>query len=871
MFDNVVRVYDKDMKFIAQFDDTTEGMSEEESKNLMSNTQVTCEQNGSSTFSFAMLANSEKWQSIKDPRNTYVLNDKYYTALNEQSYQYGGSNGVSVVNVSLVETWYLLAYKYVQAYNCGIYTYAKMTFKNYVTDGAVFEIKATDCSTPSESIATAKAWEQVQLWTPKNDKGDNLTYAILKSDEYKPENWENAPAGVFVSDFKVSGNTATITIKARAGTPRQQSYDYEKNGTYTIDKKPFPANLKNVYVNSTIVTKETVDMEDGQSVVTSYTTSNKETNFTYTANTGTFKLVYTPKSNEEINSVIAVYEYSNLGDIKNGAKATIAYGAEPVDEHTFVVLPKANTKYKLTIDGVSYEDSEVTDSRGVVMPRGSAGYALWAALKNTDWKLGICDVIAKDFDASIDYGVFNVESDQKDVLYIINYIQQLYGGILIWDSKTKTVHLRAENSDDYQAYEDGFNDYTGYQFRMGKNMSEAPQITYDNNIITKGYLLGYGGLNVKKVNDGKTYVENYSFTDKVYEDYLEQSLIYDTNDEGGQKQLLYWGEKEIARVCKPRMEVAISAIDIRTVEGYEHEVFDVNDVVRVYYKDDQTGEETFIQKRVISWNYNPFAMWNCTVTLGDKTQNMTDVFKLVYNAAITNAPASNASNKISTEEITFSTTSRSFEDYINEKIGNQFSSVADLIIEANDNYAYAELFARYQKTTDKLISDTYAGLKVYADEKMSQLEALVTGNYVLKTDFGTFQSETAAGFAAQQTINNASTAQFSQIKGQIIDLEGNIENAWESIAGVYTYVDDKVASVDIIAEINNAKSWIKIDTTTGVSLGSMGHAHIRLDAIDDVVDISSYGSIQIGNYTRFLGTVDFTQTTAIKGLKAVWG
>lgn len=878
MIDGKVYVYNKHMKLLAIFDGHSSGMSEDGMKSLMVNPRVRTTSNGESTFSFQMLVNSEKWIAIRDPENIYMVNGRYYTALNAGSYQYGGNDGVRTVNVMLVETWYLLDAKFVQAYNCGLYTYAKAKFKNYTTDGAVFTLSKAGASNPSDSISTENAWEQVKLWTPKNEKGSDLTYGILKSDNYKPTEWENAPSGVFMSAINISGNSGTVTIKARATTRKQQTYEYKKNKSYSIDVKPLPSKLIQVYVNSTVTETTT----SGSSTETVYTTSNKKAEHTYNASTGTFTLSYSAKSNETINAVIAEYDYYNLGDIKSGATCTFAYGAEVVDNHTFVILPKANTKYKLVIDGVTYNDNEVKDARGVIMPRGSGGYAMWAALKNSGWKLGICDVIATDFDPNIDYGVFNIESDQKSVLYIVQYIQELYGGILDWDSKNKIVNYRGENSTDYQAYDDGFNRYKGYQFREGKNMKDQPKVVYDNDLITKAYLKGYGGLNVKKVNNGKMYVEDYSYTDITYEGYLEQPLIYDTRDEGGQRQLLYWGQKEIAKKCRPRKTISIEATDIRTVEGHEHEVFDINEIVRVYYHDEQDNTETYEDKRIILWEYNVFAMWDCTVELGDKTQNLSEIFKLIYNTAIENSPQPNATGKLPSSEFTYSTTNQDLNDYLNQTIENNYSSIANLITESTAGYATAELFAEYQKTTDRLISETYAGLMVYADEKTSAVQLIVEGKYTelnqkLTAEYGelngkivNIETETKAGFAAQQDINSATTAQFSSLTKRIINAEGDIEAAIESVAGVYTYVDASIAAIDIVAEINGARSWITIDTSNGISLGSSSAADIKISIPTGRIEMQALNSIIMKSNVFFTDSVDFSQAT-VRGLEATWG
>lgn len=922
MFDNIVRVYDKNMRLLAVFDGNAEGLSEEGMRNLMVAPTVHIESSGSSTLTFQMIPTCEKWLQIRNPENIYVLNDRYYTALEENAYQYTDENGVQIVNVTLYERWMLLNRQYNQAYNCGIYTYARATFTGYVNDGATFTISSAGCSNPGNTISPAMAWDQVKAWTSTDDDGNKLTYAILSSDEFKATGWENVPSGVFMTSISVSGNTATVTIESRAKRTAVQTFPYSGNA-YKLDASPIPSSVEGVSVNYTIVSN------DG-----TYTTSEKTVPYTYSSATGTVTLNYNPASGENVNGVLVTYGYSDLGTISPCATCTFAYGAEAIDEHTFVILPKAKAKYKLVIDGVAYEDSQVKDSRGVVMPRGSGGYAMWAALKNSGWTLGICDVIATGFDASIDYGCFNVESDMQDVLYNIQYIQELYGGILDWDSQHKVLNYRAENNTDYQAYNDSFNKWQGYEFREGKNMTERPVITVDNKIITKAYLLGYGNLNVKKVNGGLSYIENHSFSTDTYEGYLKQELIYDTNDEGGQRQLLYWGQKELAKQCKPRKTIELSVTDIRTVEGHEHEIFDINNVVRVYYHDDETGEYKYEEQRVITWEYNAFAMWDCKVELGDKTRNLTELFRLVYNKTL-QSPGTNASGNISSSNVTMGGSwdgsgyygdENSLTHYIEliaRTTTDNSDAIAGLILDTNELYAQADLFAYYQKQMDNLFTESYAGFHAYADEKSaealmeanhyseeikeeldgtitqkiseteayvrtyadaegSRVEAIANGYYqTLNNKIGSLNITSMAGYEAVQSQFNAYTNQFStfqtNVNNQITQAEANVK----------TYVSQNYASTSMLSnyvtnyQLSQAGFATRSDVNSAIS--SMSSTFATKDSVPTTAEIRTiaqqeFSSVEIrtiGNYASgYFGVQGSAieavgQTVAINGYTSV--
>lgn len=783
ILENTIYVYDKNMNLLAICDNDSDGESEESLRNQLVNPIIKIATNGEDTLSFQVLSESWLWQQIKHPESIYLVNGRYYTPLNENSYVYSGEGSTRIVSVTCVSTFYLLSKHYNQAFNCGLYVMAKAHFKNYVSDGAVFTINSSDCSIPGDSLSSNLIWNQAKLWTPTDSKGNKLVYSILKSDENKPEKWENPPAGVFFKNVSVSGNTMTVTVTSAITGDVTHNFDYSKANSYKIDSKPLPTKLKKVYVNITNIATTT------QATSTTYKTYEKDVNYTYNSSTGTFSISYNTTGGETINYVSAVYEYCHLGNIEPGATCTFGYGAEVVDEHTFLILPKADKKYKLTIDGVEYDDSQVKDSRGAIMPRGSGGYAMWAALKNSGWKLGICDVIAKDFDASIDYGCFNIETDMKDTLYNIQNIQQLYGGILDFDSKSKTLNYRAENNIDYQAYQDGFNDWTGYEFREGKNMSDQPEVTVDNNLITRAYLLGYGGLNVKEVNNGKTYIDNFSFTKEIYEGYLEQPLIYDTRDNGGMKQLLYWGKKEISKMCKPRKSIKVNVFDIRTVEGFEHEVFDVNNIVRVYSRETDNDEETYEEKRIVSWEYEVFAPYNSTIELGDKVSNLSEIFKLIYNMTM-DAPKPDGSGNISSNDV-ITDNGMSLPQYLEimaRTTTSNTDAIAALQLQTTNLYSQVDLFAMYQSQLDNLFTKTYAGLSFYADNVGSSIYTKVTGEY--RDALTNTAKNLEAGFEASQSQQEGAWAR--QFASYTTNIDGKIQ---QNMASIETFANDLVASI----------------------------------------------------------------------------
>lgn len=667
-----IYVHNKTGDLIAVFSNKTNTVQDEKAmKNLLIAPTISIESNGASTLSFQMLADSEKWQQIKNPENIFECNNRLYTFLNEQSVQYQGT----LVEATLVETWYLLDRKFAQVHNV-------------------------------------------------------------------------------------------------------------------------------------------------------------DTNI------------------------------------------------EALDIHTVKILPKS--KGKLTVNGIEYDDSEVMDISGNIMPRGSAGYALWALLRATnEWNLGVCDVLPDNFSTENDYGCFNVESDMKDILYNIQLVQELYGGILDWDSKNKILNLRDERKDS------DFNKWNGYTRRSGKNLSEQPTITWDNRIITRLYPLGNGNLNIRNANNGIDYIDNFSYTEAVYEGYLQNTNIYYTNDDGGSKTLKFWGEQQLEKYCRPRKTINYQIIDLRSSEKYSHETFDINDIVKCYYIDTEQNIEVFEYLRIIKLSYDYFNLLSDSdIDVGDKISNEIELFFQTYNSTINSAQTS-ANGMISAFDISvelpeaywssfggwgYSNLNTITELYA-EKLTDNTEAIASVRVYADETFATIQEFTLFEKNTDENFQQSYTAITQISDELTAQINLEASHYEELKNSIGTV-SESLATFQAEANNKFATTNQLA--KYSTTDEVNKLITTSE--ASIKTYTDSKYASITLqatVTEINNRTSGI--DTRGGylgitsdasyIGYPSAGQLYItsggRVTLMSNTLSITSTGTLLIsangtlslnGNSVSILGS-----------------
>ena len=263
-------------------------------------------------------------------------------------------------------------------------------------------------------------------------------------------------------------------------------------------------------------------------------------------------------------------------------------GFEKID--TFMVVILSNGDLPLKNNG-----TEVPTTR----LKGTSGYVLDALLYGTGWTTGTCDVT----------GTFDLETDQVDIYENILKVQEIWGGILVFDSLNKVVHHRNETV---------WLPYNGYEVKYQKNMQSLEKL-YNNKIITKLCPLGEGGLNIKSVNSNSEWLTDYTYTDSVLEGIENNPDIYEP------EQLKRWGQRKLQDLCKPRKELTVQAVLLYQVEGYELERVDLNDIVDVinYANIDNDIE----QLRVVGFTYKVWDFSDATIELSNITLDSTDIFK----------------------------------------------------------------------------------------------------------------------------------------------------------------------------------------------------------------------------------------------------
>lgn len=437
-----------------------------------------------------------------------------------------------------------------------------------------------------------------------------------------------------------------------------------------------------------------------------------------------------------------------------GKAYVTAYNSTTTYDHidnTMVVILSGGIA-DLTVNGVQ-----------IVNPyeKGSAAYALYAILYGSGWSVGTVDVL----------GTFDLETEKTSILDNIKAINNLWGGILVFDSLNKTVSLRSEEA--YQPY----NGY-GIRFRFNETGLER---NINKNIVTRLYVYGKDGLNIASSNDGKEYLEDYSYTSTPLYGLVENNDISNVGD------LIVWGKRELEKLSTPQVTLKISLIDRPLLDGSGVSFF-VSDMVDVV---DEDLSESRYRARVTEKKYDFFRPWNCSsVTLGDEKEVFAAKIKYALNSADKVNNLVDLMGNISSDDVIMK------DENGTRQTMTSYVQLTNQALEAGFKIIGVDGYERTGKTTISIDGiDVYNGgivvrdrddnIRIYMDGE--------TGNIVFSGDlYGASGTFAGALEAATGTFKGELKAATGSFEGEITAKSGYI-GSWQILEGGIVNKNNKLA------------------------------------------------------------------------------
>lgn len=248
--------------------------------------------------------------------------------------------------------------------------------------------------------------------------------------------------------------------------------------------------------------------------------------------------------------------------------------------------------------------------------------AMAYALSGTEWAVGTVNVRTKR----------TWTSSEKNALSILRNVADLHGGDLVFDCANRLVHLLTVNGKD-----------SGALFAYRKNMKSIQRVVDTRSLVTSLYAVGADGLTFADINNGKPYVEDFSYTNEIRISTLDCSSF--TNP----YQMKEYTEMRLAQYAKPTISYVLNAMDLSVLTGYEHEAWELGDYVRV--EDKELGIS--VTTRIVRREYNLQEPWNTVLELSTTLKNLGSSASQWDNAADTLEGTSMVSNDDIREMVPF--------------------------------------------------------------------------------------------------------------------------------------------------------------------------------------------------------------------------
>ncbi|WNM67992.1 minor tail protein [Microbacterium phage SirVictor] len=221
---------------------------------------------------------------------------------------------------------------------------------------------------------------------------------------------------------------------------------------------------------------------------------------------------------------------------------------------------------------------------------GSAFDVMSSILAGTDWYVGQVDPTA----------VLGWENDSTTVLGMLKQIAKVYGGDLVFDDKTRFVHLLNQGGRDRGTYFDYVN-----------GISSAVRREDTTNLVTRLYGRNADGLTIAPANGGVDYIEDFTWTDQV------RVSTYDFKSGMTPQAMMRFLTAFLADRAKPTLsyEYQVSGLVDRVEEVDRFEVLDI-----VFVMDEDYGQS--VKNRVVQLDIDWVDLRKSKITLANKLRSL---------------------------------------------------------------------------------------------------------------------------------------------------------------------------------------------------------------------------------------------------------
>lgn len=251
-----------------------------------------------------------------------------------------------------------------------------------------------------------------------------------------------------------------------------------------------------------------------------------------------------------------------------------------------------------------------TDADDETLDGIDAYTAMTQVLDGTPFSVGVVDVDL----SHMDY----LDILQQSVMDALKQIVDLWGGELVYDNFT--VHLRTRCGA-----------LRNYPIRQGRNLTSLKYTEDLSKVVTRLHIIGYGGMDIKEVNDGKDYLDSQYINN--YSHIFEGYVTFD--DEDLPDVLKTMGQEYLATVEVPAITFDVGLANLKGSPQYKFyaglETYELGDTAILHHDALRADFTLRCQERT----FYPVTGINKSVKLG----NADDDLGVSLSAALTASEA----------------------------------------------------------------------------------------------------------------------------------------------------------------------------------------------------------------------------------------
>lgn len=184
----------------------------------------------------------------------------------------------------------------------------------------------------------------------------------------------------------------------------------------------------------------------------------------------------------------------------------------------------------------------------------TAGEVMEAALDGTGWSIGVANVST----------LRTYDTDDSNPLELLRTVQENHGGDLLFDNHNKVVSLVVSSGRD-----------DGVGFFYGAGLTQSRRVIDTTSLITRLVAQNADGVTIAEVNNGREYVEDFTYTDEV------RTATYKFESGTSPYTMLSMANATLANRAKPDTSYEVTVEDLSALTENDLDRFDAGDYVTV--------------------------------------------------------------------------------------------------------------------------------------------------------------------------------------------------------------------------------------------------------------------------------------------------